>query len=74
VTDLARAHALRTSCADTARPPHRPRHPAGVQGGSGWTPTKCAIFGVLTLLCLALSELTYRGIERPFLVRKVRLT
>jgi peptidoglycan/LPS O-acetylase OafA/YrhL len=39
----------------------------------GWTPTTTALVLVLLAGCLALSAVTYRLIERPFLVRKARL-
>lgn len=46
----------------------------GIQGGVGWTAYNTAILAGLTVVCVAVSELTYRVIERPFLRRKARLT
>ena len=46
----------------------------GVRGGIGWTPTNLLCVLGLTLACVAISELTYRVIELPFLRRKTRLT
>lgn len=39
----------------------------------GWNASTAVIASLLGFLCVALSELTYRVIERPFLVRKERL-
>ena len=39
----------------------------------GWNAATAVVAAVLCLLCTGLSELTYRVIERPFLVRKQRL-
>lgn len=41
--------------------------------GLGWTAQMTAWFVLAALLCVGLSSLTYRWIERPFLVRKARL-
>lgn len=41
--------------------------------GMGWTPYTATWFGFATVLCVGLSSLTYRWIERPFLERKARL-
>jgi peptidoglycan/LPS O-acetylase OafA/YrhL len=40
---------------------------------NGWTARSAAAVTVLTAACFALSELSYRCVERPFLVRKARL-
>ena len=42
-------------------------------GMTGWTATAALWFGVMTALCVGLASLTYRFIERPFLVRKARI-
>lgn len=39
----------------------------------GWNLRTALVAPLLCVLCFALAELTYRGIERPFLVRKQRL-
>ncbi len=41
--------------------------------GIGWTAAMAAWFVLAAALCVALASLTYRYIERPFLVRKERL-
>jgi peptidoglycan/LPS O-acetylase OafA/YrhL len=41
--------------------------------GLGWSPLVAAWFVLATVACVALAALTYRIIERPFLVRKARL-
>jgi peptidoglycan/LPS O-acetylase OafA/YrhL len=46
---------------------------AGVAGPPGWQPRTAVIAAGLTAICLVLSALTYRWIERPFLVRKARI-
>lgn len=46
----------------------------GVRGGLGWTAANCGMIAVLTVICVGVSELTYRYIELPFLRRKARLT
>lgn len=43
------------------------------RAGLGWTPYTGAWFVLAAVLCVALASLTYRWIERPFLVRKARL-
>lgn len=43
------------------------------QAGLGWTPYTGTWFIVAAVLCIGLSALTYRWIERPFLERKARL-
>src|SRR5262249_14154936 len=40
---------------------------------TGWNVTATCWFAIVTLLCVALASITYRFIERPFLVRKARL-
>jgi peptidoglycan/LPS O-acetylase OafA/YrhL len=40
---------------------------------TGWNATAACWFAIVTLLCVALASITYRFIERPFLVRKARL-
>jgi peptidoglycan/LPS O-acetylase OafA/YrhL len=40
---------------------------------AGWTPGACLTVLLLLAGCLALSELTYRFIELPFLTRKARV-
>src|SRR5262249_3174471 len=37
------------------------------------TATPACWFAIVTLVCVALASITYRVIERPFLVRKARL-
>lgn len=39
----------------------------------GWDETTVVLVAAMSVGCLALSELTYRNIERPFLVRKAKL-
>jgi peptidoglycan/LPS O-acetylase OafA/YrhL len=46
---------------------------AGTGGFVGWNVRTTVVAVVLTALCVGLSRLTYRFIERPFLVRKSRL-
>ena len=46
----------------------------GVHGGAGWTGANAGITAVITVVCIGISELTYRYIELPFLRRKARLT
>jgi peptidoglycan/LPS O-acetylase OafA/YrhL len=41
--------------------------------GVGWTVSMTIWFALAAALCLGLASLTYRYIERPFLVRKARL-
>jgi peptidoglycan/LPS O-acetylase OafA/YrhL len=41
--------------------------------GAGWTPRGVLIALLMTATCLGLSTLSYRFIERPFLVRKARI-
>jgi peptidoglycan/LPS O-acetylase OafA/YrhL len=43
------------------------------QSGLGWTPYTAAWFVLAVTLCIGLASLTYRWIERPFLIRKARL-
>lgn len=43
------------------------------RAGLGWTPYTGPWFVLAAALCVALASLTYRWIERPFLVRKARL-
>ncbi len=45
----------------------------GVRGLVGWHPHSVVAAAGLSAACLAVSALTYWGIERPFLVRKARL-
>jgi peptidoglycan/LPS O-acetylase OafA/YrhL len=40
--------------------------------GAGWTALGAAWVSIALALCLALSAITYRAIELPFLRRKVR--
>ena len=42
-------------------------------GAIGWSPRTGAIVAALASACVALSALSYRLIERPFLVRKARV-
>jgi peptidoglycan/LPS O-acetylase OafA/YrhL len=44
-----------------------------LHGSSGGTLPSAAVLAVLALVCFGASELTYRFIERPFLVRKARI-
>ena len=43
------------------------------QSGLGWTPYTAVWFMLAATLCVGLASLTYRWIERPFLIRKARL-
>ena len=43
------------------------------QAGLGWNPSTATWFVLAVALCVALASVTYRWIERPFLVRKARL-
>jgi peptidoglycan/LPS O-acetylase OafA/YrhL len=45
-----------------------PAHPF-----TGWTPANAGMIGAIGLLCVLVASVTYRVIERPFLVRKARL-
>ena len=49
-----------------------PLHTPG-QGGPGFTARSLAVAGLGVALTLAVSALTYRYVERPFLVRKARI-
>ncbi len=40
---------------------------------NGWSVSSALVIAALTAMCLALSALSYRFVERPFLVRKGRL-
>jgi peptidoglycan/LPS O-acetylase OafA/YrhL len=42
-------------------------------GMTGWSPSAVLWFAVTTAVCVGLANLTYRFIERPFLVRKARI-
>jgi peptidoglycan/LPS O-acetylase OafA/YrhL len=42
-------------------------------GMTGWSPSAVLWFAVLTTICVGLASLTYRFIERPFLVRQARI-
>jgi peptidoglycan/LPS O-acetylase OafA/YrhL len=42
-------------------------------GMTGWSPSAMLWFAVITAVCVGLASLTYRFIERPFLVRKARI-
>ena len=43
------------------------------QAGLGWTLLNAVWLALATMLCVGLASLTYRWIERPFLVRKARV-
>jgi peptidoglycan/LPS O-acetylase OafA/YrhL len=45
----------------------------GIRGRVGWTAANAGMIAVLTVICIGVSELTYRYIERPFLRHKARL-
>jgi peptidoglycan/LPS O-acetylase OafA/YrhL len=45
----------------------------GVPIPAGWSPAGVAVAALIAVLCYASSELTYRVIERPFLLRKATL-
>ena len=47
------------------------RHP---ERFDGWTPEAFAVTAVALALCLGVSALTYRYVERPFLTRKARVS
>jgi len=42
-------------------------------GMTGWSASAVLWFAVITAVCVGLASLTYRFIERPFLVRKARI-
>jgi peptidoglycan/LPS O-acetylase OafA/YrhL len=42
-------------------------------GMTGWSPSAVLWFAVVTAVCVGIASLTYRFIERPFLVRKARI-
>ena len=46
---------------------------SGLSSLEGWSGPAVAMVAVLCIACVALSSLTYRLIERPFLLRKERL-
>jgi peptidoglycan/LPS O-acetylase OafA/YrhL len=47
------------------------RHP--FPGMTGWSASALLWFAVMTVVCVGVASLTYRWIERPFLVRKARI-
>jgi len=42
-------------------------------GMTGWSPSAVLWFAIMTAVCVGLASVTYRFIERPFLVRKARI-